>query len=78
MCAYDPNYQYNDDEDDEEMKEDEDDDGEGWGDEDFSDEGQPDDDDDTSWKVRRSMVPLTQRMAAWWFLRSFQHSIQKR
>ena len=58
LCAYDPNYQYNDDDDDEEMKDEEDDDGEGWGDEDFSDEGMPEDDDDTSWKVRRSAVAI--------------------
>lgn len=58
LCAYDPNYQYNDDEDDEEMKEDEDDDGEGWGDEEFSDDGMPEDDDDTSWKVRRAAVAI--------------------
>lgn len=54
LCEYDPNYVYNDDED-EEMNDDEDDGG--WGDEDFSDGGDmPEDDDDTSWKVRRSAV----------------------
>ena len=57
LCAYDPNYQYNDD--DEEMKSDGDDDGEGgWSDEDFSDGGMPEDDDDTSWKVRRAAVAI--------------------
>lgn len=58
LCAYDPNYQYNEDEDDEEMKDDEDDDGEGWGDDEFSDDGVPEDDDDTSWKVRRAAVSI--------------------
>ena len=56
LCEYDPNYVYNDDED-EEMNDDEDDGG--WGDEDFSDGGDmPEDDDDTSWKVRRSAVQI--------------------
>ena len=58
LCAYDPNYQYNDDEDDEEMKGDDDDDGEGWGSDDEDDDGLAEDDDDTSWKVRKSAVAI--------------------
>ena len=57
LCKYDPNYIY--DEENEEMDDDEDDDGEGWGDDEFSDnDGGQDDDDDTSWKVRRSAVAI--------------------
>ncbi len=56
LCEYDPNYVYNDDED-EDMNDEEED--EGWGDDDFSDGGDmPEDDDDTSWKVRRSAVQI--------------------
>ena len=58
LCEYDPNYIYNDDEDDEEMKSDGED--EGWGDDDFSDNGGgfADCDDDTSWKVRRAAIGI--------------------
>lgn len=56
LCEYDPNYQYNDDSEDEEMKGDDD---EGWGDDEFSDGGDINaDDDDTSWKVRRAAVAI--------------------
>lgn len=57
LCAYDPNYAYNDDEEDVAM--DEDDDEGGWDDSDLDDgDGMPEDDDDTSWKVRRSAVAI--------------------
>jgi cullin-associated NEDD8-dissociated protein 1 len=53
--VYDPNYQYNDDDnDDVEMAEEGD--GEGWG-SDYYDE-QADDDDDTAWKVRKSAIKV--------------------
>jgi len=56
LCTYDPNYVYDEDEDEEMKDEDEED---GWGGSDFSDDnGAPDDDDDTSWKVRRSAINI--------------------
>ena len=61
LTEYDPNYEYQDDDEDEKMDED---DGEGWGDDDDDawgggDDDQDDDaDDDTSWKVRRAAVGI--------------------
>jgi cullin-associated NEDD8-dissociated protein 1 len=54
MMQYDPNYTYDDDnqEDDANMSEEE----EGWGSEFDEDEDGMEDDDDTSWKVRRAAV----------------------
>lgn len=52
---YDPNYNYDDGDDDEQMEEDNDD--EGWG-EDYDDEDDILDDDDTSWKVRRAAIKV--------------------
>ena len=58
LCAYDPNYAYNDDDDEDEKMDDDDDEG-GWDDSDLDDgDGMPEDDDDTSWKVRRSAVAI--------------------
>jgi cullin-associated NEDD8-dissociated protein 1 len=56
---YDPNYHYNDN-DDEEMTDADDADNEGWG-SDFYDDEQ-DDDDDTAWKVRKSAVKIIDAM----------------
>ena len=54
---YDPNYQYNEDDDDGQMDSAMDDgDAEGWGSEFYDDE--QDDDDDTAWKVRKSAIKI--------------------
>ena len=56
LLSYDPNYVYNDDE--EEMQDEED--AEGWDGSDFEDEeeDQADNDDDSSWKVRRGAISV--------------------
>jgi hypothetical protein len=53
---YDPNYQYNDAEEEQMDSLMEDGEGEGWGSEFYDDE--QDDDDDTAWKVRKSAIKI--------------------